>query len=181
MQDIFSIIATLALVVVDVGVAFTFTSMIESLLSKDRIWISLLMIITGIILLQASVYSWLPQKIGMEFQLLDGAITLRDKALFSNLGALLIAQGIGIAFALAKHLWGAIRKKNRFYGAAFALELLFLVLYIAGGSALFHEDPVVGESASDGTLIGLAAAGAFLLAVGIKTAKGRKQPAVSQQ
>ena len=174
MQDIISVIATLLLIAVDLTVAFLFSFMIEEILARSRRWIYLLMIITGIILLQAAVYSWLPGRTGMEIQLMDGAVTLRDGALFSNLGALLIAQGIGIGIALIKHLWSVIRKQSKFLGAAFVLELLFLVLFIAAGASLFKEQPSAGETVSSGILIGLAAAGAVLLTAGIRAMKGRK-------
>ena len=177
MQDILSVVFSLILIAVDLAVAFMFTFMIEELLSKRKLWFPLLITIAGIILLQASVYSWLPRKLGLEFQLMDGAITLRDGALFSNLGALLIAQGVGIAIALAKHLWDVIRKKARFLGAAFTLELLFTVLFIAAGASLFKEDPIPGETVSSGTLAGLTALGAVLLTAGIRMMKKTKKPA----
>lgn len=168
---------TLVLIAVDLAVAFMFTFMIEEILSKGKLWFPLLLMITGIIFLQASVYSWLPKKLGLEFQLMDGAITLRDGALFSNLGALLIAQGVGIAFALVKHLWEVIRKKSRFLSAAFALELLFTILFIAAGASLFKEDPVPGETVPFGKLAGLAALGAALLIAGIQAVRKQKKPA----
>ena len=72
MRDILSVIATLLLIAVDLTVAFLFSFMVEEMLARSSRWIYLLMIITGIILLQAAVYSWLPGRTGMEIQLMDG-------------------------------------------------------------------------------------------------------------
>ena len=104
----------------------------------------------------------------MEIQLIEGVITLRDGALFSNLGALLIAQGAGIAIALFRHLWSVIRRKSKFLGAAFTLELLFLAIYFTAGFSLFKEEPSASEVVSSGILVSLAAIGAGLLIAGIR-------------
>jgi hypothetical protein len=158
MQNIATVLCTIVLIIIDLAVALLFTFMIEEMLRKDQKWFPLLLTILGILLLQAAVYSWLPARMGMEIQILDGAIVLRDGALFSNLGALLLAQGIAIGIALCKHLWGVIRKREKFAGAAFWIELAFLAAFFAGGSSMFEEYPSSASIVPSGTLAAVGAA-----------------------
>ena len=116
MDTVVEIIGSLLLIAVDIFIAILFSEMIESILHKDRLWTGILPLIFGIIMLQASVYSWLPGRFGYAIQLFDGAITLQDGATLSNLGAILVVQALAIGIMLVKYIWSAIRKKTHFVG-----------------------------------------------------------------
>ena len=174
-------VATLLLIAVDIVVAVLFGEAITSILQKDRMWKGLLLIVAGIIMLQAAVYSWLPGRFGYAVQLFEGAFTLEDGATLSNLGALLIVQALAIMILLGKNLWSVIRKKSKFHGKFFLLELLFMILFGFAGASLFENEEIIAlskdPSVHDNLLIGLFAGGIILVIIGIRSVKKHRDHA----
>lgn len=174
-ETIILIAANLGLVVVDVFLAVLFSEMIESILTKDRSWFGFLLVILGSILLQAAVYSWLPGHFGYTIELLEGAIPLKDGAVFSNLGALLVAEAVAIGFLLVKYVWSVIRKKSSFQGKFFVLENIFMIIFGVAGIALFENEDIIAFSSNPEIhttiLIAMSATGFVLIAAGVRSIK----------
>ena len=178
MDFIIEVGGSLLLIAVAVIGAFLFTEMIEAILGKNRIWFSLLLLVLGIMLVEATVYSWLPGRFGYQVELFEGAIVLEDGALLSNLGGIFAAQGFAILFALAKYVWSGIRKKG-FSWKVFLLELLFMVLFIAAGLALFQNDEAIAvtkdESVRSQLLPAFGIGGALMILLGVRGLRAKKK------
>lgn len=171
-STVIEIIATLLLVAIDIVIALLFSEAINSLLQKNRLWVGFIGTVMGIIMLQAAVYSWLPGRLGYAVQLFDGLITLEDGATLSNLGALLLVQALAIAILLGKNIWSVIRKKAKFHGKYFALELLFMFLFGFAGTQLFENEKMIALSKEptihSNILISLFICGFLLVIFGIR-------------
>lgn len=169
---------SLILVAVAVVVAVLLTEMINAILSKDKHWFSLLLLVLGIMLAEAAVYSWLPGRFGYKVEMLEGAFSLDDGAVISNLGGIFLAQGCAFAFTLAKLIWSGIRKKG-FSWKVFLLELLLMALFFAGAAALFQNDQMLAltkdESVRTPLLLGFGFGGALLILLGVSGLRTKKK------
>ena len=175
MTTVFEIIAALLLVAVAAAGAVMFSLMIEAMLEKNRIWFCFLLIVLGMMLAEAAVYSWLPGRLGYTISLFEDAIALEDGAVLSNLGGIFAAQAAAIGFGLAAYAWSGVRKKAAFSWKAFLLELLFLVLFAAAGIALYQNDRVIALTKEDSVrtplLLAFAGGGAVMIAAGVRGMK----------
>lgn len=169
-----------SLIVVAIAVlgAILLTEMLQAILNKDKSWFSFLLLVLGIMLAEAAVYSWLPGRFGYTVEMLEGAYTLDDGAVISNLGGIFLAQGVALAFALVKYIWSGMRKKG-FSWKVFLLELLFTALFIAGGVALFQNDEMIAltkdESVRTQLLLAFGIGGALLILLGVNGLRVKKK------
>lgn len=178
MDTICLIVFNIGLMVIDVLVALLFSEMIRRILLKDRSWVHFLIMVLGSVLLQAAVYSWLPGRLGYVVQYFEDLIVLRDGAVLSNLGAMLVAQALAIAIVLVKHIWAAIRKKERFSGKYSLLMLLFSVMMGFAGASLFENEAAIAFSddpRQSWLLPALFFCGLLLLTAGIRADKNSKK------
>ena len=178
MDFIIEVGGSLIIVAIAVVGAVLLSEMFEAILGKDKIWFSLLLLVLGIMLVEAAVYSWLPGRYGYQVEMFEGAFTLDDGAVISNLGGIFLAQGLAILFALAKYIWSGIRKKG-FSWKVFLLETLFMALFIAGGAALFQNGEVIAltkdETLRNQLLLAFGIGGAVMILLGVRGLKTRKK------
>lgn len=177
MDFVFEIAASLILVVVALMAALLFSEMIDAILKKNRIWFSFLLIVLGLMLAEAAVYSWLPGRLGYKIEFFEGAFALDDGAVLSNLGGIFFAQAIAIIFTLAKYIWSCIRKKEVFSGKFFLLDFLFMLVFGAAGISLFQNDSAIeltkAESVRTPLLLAFGIGGALMILLGSRGLKKR--------
>ena len=167
MQDIIYIFVTFGLVVVDIVVALLYADAIQMLLEKDLRCVFFFLMWIGILLLQTGLFSWLPGRTGSEISMLDGLIVFEDGALVRNFGSLLFVHAAGIGMSIAKNLWEVIRRRARFYGKLFLLQVATCALFGYLGIVLMENGYTVhfqgGEKAGSAVLLVIAAVGAGLI------------------
>ena len=172
MDTVVWIVGTVILIAASVFGALLFSEMIQSILEKDRAWFGILLAFIGLILLEAAAYSWLPGRFGYSVTLFEGAFTLEDGAVLSNLGGILFAQGAAIAFFLAKYLWSVIRKKERFNGKFFLLDLFFMLMFFVAGSRLYDQSDIIAltkdEAVRSRFLLVFGLGGVLMLIIGFR-------------
>ena len=177
-MDLISVIGDLLMIVVAVAGAIMFSEMIEAMLRKDRMWLSFLLLVLGIMLAETALYSWIPGRFGRYVELFEGAFTLEDGSVLSNLGGILAAQGVAILFALAKQAWDGIRKRG-FSWKLFLLETLFSALFIAGGAVLYQNEGAIAvtkdETARTLLLLAFSIGGAVMVFLGIRGLRKAKR------
>ncbi len=175
MDTIIEIVGSLLLAVVAIVAAMLFTEMIEAILKKNRVWFSFLLLILGIMLAETAVYSWLPGRFGYKVEYFDGAFSLDDGAVLSNLGGILLAQAVALVFTLAKYLWSCIRKKESFNGKFFLLDFLFMLVFGAAAVSLFQNDSAIAltkaESVRTSLLLAFGVCGTLMILLGIHGVK----------
>lgn len=184
MQDIIYIFVTFGLVVVDIVVALLYADAIQMLLEKDLRCVFFFLMWIGILLLQTGLFSWLPGRTGSEISMLDGLIVFEDGALVRNFGSLLFVHAAGIGMSIAKNLWEVIRRRARFYGKLFLLQVATCALFGYLGIVLMENGYTVhfqgGEKAGSAVLLVIAAVGAGLILFAIFSGKSDKKDASAQ-
>ncbi len=172
MDTVVWIVGMLILIAASVFGALLFSEMIQSVLQKDGAWFGILLAFLGLMLVEAALYSWLPGRFGYMVTLFEDAFKLEDGAVLSNFGGILCAQGAAIAFFLAKYLWSVIRKKEKFNGKFFLLDLVFMIVLFAAGAHLYENPDIVAltkdESVRTRLLLVCGIGGALMLFTGIR-------------
>ena len=147
MTDIISIILTVASVLISFMAVACYNEGIEMLVNKNKGWSFFFLLWLGILLFQDGLFSWLPGRFGLELSFFDGLISFEDGAFIHNLGILLFEFTFLIGLALIRYIWHALRKKVKFSGKFFFLDLVFGALCAYAGSRLVQNPEKIDFSA----------------------------------
>lgn len=163
MGDIVFLILTVGVIALDTVEYLLFALSVVALLEKDKKWYRGLLASIGVLLFMTVLYTWMPAIIGGELSFFDELITLRDGALFQNLGILLLLHAFSILSVIVKDLWKVVRRKEKFSGRFTGVESGFCVAYALLGILFVRNDRVVELDCSTGAyVIALVIVGAVL-------------------
>ena len=142
---------------------------IERLLDKKSGWFNRLLLSLAVIVYVSLLYTWLPHKLGYAISLFDDAFVLEGGAIYQNLMIMCIVTALSIFLGLLSHIWKSIRRKVKFSGRFFFLEVFFIAAFVFVAIRLSNNFTVLEFSNESDTkfLAGFIIVG-FFLAVRIK-------------
>lgn len=148
MDMVIHFVLLIVLLMIDIFGWFILNDSLTNFLNhKKGAWVTFggwIILIIGATLL----YSWMPGRMGYTVQLLEGAVTLEDGAILSNLGWMCLAQAVLLGFALLKQIWAGIRQK-RFFWKQMLIELVLIAgLSLVAEKLMDHPYKVVFSESS---------------------------------
>ena len=154
----------ISFVIIEAIYFWLFNDCTRLFLEKKSRWFRELVLCLLLLVYLAALYSWLPTKIGYEISYFDGALVLKAGALYQNLAILCLITALGVLISLFKYLWHLIRRKTKFSGKFFLLELFLIAAFgyafyrLNLNETILTYDPAVEQK----NIIGYIAAGVFL-------------------
>lgn len=154
----------ISFVIIEAIYFWLFNDCTRLFLEKKSRWFRELVLCLLLLVYLAALYSWLPTKVGYEISYFEDEFVLRAGAFYQNLGLLCLITALGVLLALFKYLWHLIRRKTKFSGKFFLLELFLIAAF---GYAFIrlntNETILTYDPASEQKyIIGYIAAGVFL-------------------
>ena len=173
-----SILTTLPIALLALLMTVIYNEFGKRILNRDRLWIRFLVLWIGLFLFKTGLYTWAPGRLGLEIEVFEGLITLKDGALAGNMAVLLFFHAACIGLALLGHLWKAIRKKVRFSWKFVLLEIVTIALFILIGLWAVNKakEMPVAEAYRSALMMGLGLVLAAWGYAGLKKA-GKAAPA----
>ena len=154
----------ISFVIIEAIYFWLFNDCTRLFLEKKSRWFHEFLLCLMLLAYTAVLFSWLPTKIGYEIYYFDGALVLKAGALYQNLSILCLITALSVLISLFKFLWHLIRRKTKFSGRFFLLELFLIATFgyasirLSTNETILTYDPAVEQK----NIIGYIAAGVFL-------------------
>ncbi len=138
-------IALIVFVLIEYVYLQLYNDAIQRILDKKKGWVNRLLLAVLVLVYVTTLYTWLPHKLGFQITLMDGEIPIEGGAIYTNLTIMFGATAVAIVLGLLGHIWRAMRRKVKFNGKFFLLEVLFIAAFVFAATRFIERADIILE------------------------------------